>query len=211
MEAWLRALISSIPQPFRSAGELVIGAIIRVFQWTNSLLIRTRGNWNPLADAARWLNQGIDSLASEIYTTVKHLILTKIPQWAQWAVDNALRWAADRINEAKAIARNLFNSAIAWARDQINAARDLIGSVLKWAADRIAWLWAGVTRLLDRVFTDWASPLRLAEWLVGAMWTVLWRYAWSQRDKFVDVARGFTLTLLLRASKEIERQIARLF
>jgi len=211
VEAWLRALISAIPFPFRPAGELVIGGIIRLFQWTNSLLGRVRSNWNPLSAAARWLSQGIDKLAIEAYLTFKHLILDRLPAWAQHAINTALRWAADRINAARALAQALFDSAITWARDRINDVRKFAQDALRWTTEWIAWLRDATVRLIRRVFEDWASPFRLAEWLVGAMWSALWRYAWGQRDRLVDAVKPIIVGLLLRAAHEIERQIARMF
>ena len=210
MEQWLAGLIAAVPAPFRPAAQVVIGAILRVFQWVDGLFRRVVGGWNPIYEAARWLTSGITGFRDELVTTIRWLILTKIPGWANYALDLAVRWARDRIVELRDWTAGAVQAAIRWANDRINAVRDFAEAVRRWLVDLLRDPLEVLRQLRERVFGTWANPLRLAEWLIGALWTVFWRYAYSQRDRIVEWVWRSAGPLLLRFAAEIERQIARL-
>lgn len=209
MEEWLAGLIASVPGPLRPAANIIVGAILRVFQWVDGLFRRVVGGWNPLYGATEWLGGGLKELRDEIVETVKWVILTKIPQWSNAATQWAVRWAADRLRELRDWTAGQIQAVLRWAADRIGEARDLVDRLTRWASDQIHTIVDRVNRLLGRVFDDWATPLRLAEWLIGPLWTVFWRYAYSQRDKIIDWVWSGITPRLLRFAAEIERQIAR--
>lgn len=210
MEAWLLALIAAIPQPFRAAAALVINAIIRLFQWTDGLARRVRGGWNPITAAAQWLSQGLLSLGNDMWTTLRWIILIKIPMWANHAMTVAINWASARINELHNWAQSIVDNVFRWTVTQIQGVLSTLDGLRKWASGLLAEARAAINRLLSRVFDTWATPARLAEWIVGAMWTALWRYAWSQADRIAAALWAARRTLALRTVSEIERIIGRL-
>lgn len=210
MEQWLTGLIAGIPGPLRPAAGVVIGAILRVFQWVDGLFRRVVGGWNPIYVAQDWFRGGLTWFRDEVLATVRWIIVTKIPQWANHALDLAVRWAHDRLVELRNWVEGTAQSILRWTSDRINDIRSFLDSLQRWITDRLKELYDAVRELLRRVFDTWATPLRLAEWLIGALWGVFWRHAYAQRDRIIEFIWRGMLPLLLRFAAEIERQIARL-
>jgi len=210
MEAWLRAVLAVIPQPFRTPASLLVGALIRVWQWSDGLARRTRSVWDPMWIAAHFLRNGIATLGLETLNTLRWLVTVRLPKLFKTAVDSAVKWAADHIIAVANQAKSLVDNLRRWATDRIREALTAIDGLRRWAAGLLAELKSGVSRLLGMVFGTWATPARLAAWLAGAMWSALWRYGWQQADRIAEAAWRARRTLALRTIAEIEHIIGRI-
>src|SRR5205814_10024613 len=93
------------------------------------------------------------------------MLVNRITQWFNSALQWAARFAVDLVNEAKSIARALFDTAMRYAVSWITAIRGWIDHLI---AD-VAWL-------LHQVVTLLTDPARLAEWLAAAMLKAAGRY-----------------------------------
>lgn len=210
MEAFLLGLIAGTPGPFRPAVALVVGGILRVFQWTDSLLKRVHYQWNPIADAQRWANDRLRFLRDELYNTLKHTILIRIPQWANNALNYAVRWASDRLTALGSWARGALADLTRWATARLGELRSFATAVRDWAAGLLSGLLADARALKDRVFGLLGTPARMAEWLAAAMWSALWRYGYSQADRIGRALWSARRTIALRVVVEVERLIGRI-
>lgn len=209
MEGFLVGLIAAAPGPLRPIVALVVGGILRVFQWSNSLLKRVRTQWNPIADAQRWANDRLRYLRDELYNTLKWVIITRIPQWANNALNYAVRWASDRLSALGAWARSALADLTRWATARINDLRAFATAVRDWAAGILAGILADLRSVKDRLFGVFGTPVRLAEWLAAAMWSALWRYAWSQADRLASALWAARRTVFLRSLAEVEKLLGR--
>ena len=210
MESWLAGLVSTVPSPLRPVARIIIGAVLAVYKWAYGLGKRARSAWNPLSVAAGLLKIGLGALGGEVYSTLRWLTLVKVPALARWARDTAVRLIVPLLTTLGNALRALVGDLRRWAESAISRVLSTLSNLARWAGDRVSEIKADIKRLLAMVFGTWSTPERLATWLVGAMWSALWRYVIGQRDRFALAAWQMRQTITLKTLSEIERILGRL-
>jgi ABC-type proline/glycine betaine transport system permease subunit len=209
VRAWLYGILSSFPGIIRKAGEWLIDRIYGVFSDGLRFARWIKYGVQKLNGAGKNFIRAFRSALDEIYWSVKWLILTEIPRRAKAAFNDAIKWAGATIDWLNKTLR----AVISTLEKSIKAA---LSTLRKWAEDAVKWLTgqvnqlvANVKKLLERVFNLWSTPARLAEWLVGAMWSVFLRFMYSNRDKiarwFLQSSAVFTQWL----ARELEKVLVR--
>lgn len=210
MEAWLRGLLLGIPQPLRGGAELIFTAIIRVFQWTLGLGRRAVAGWWEILAGATRLAMGLGGFVADTYDILRWLILIRIPQWANWAINTTVHWAADRFRWLEGVARGLVAGLQRLVLNLLKGLADALTTFRAWTLGRLADILSTVRILVAHALGTLGRPERLAAWAIGAIWTAWWRYAWHHIDAIADVVWRARRGLALRAINEIERILGRL-
>ena len=138
MEGWLQGLIGAIPGPLRPAAALIIGAVIRVYQFFLSLARRVVPGWWDIAAAAVWLMAGIRNFTGDTVNMLRWLLTVRIPQWANHAIDTVRKWATARIGEVRDLARGLVDTLRRWAIDRIRDVLSIMDGLRRWISERVA-------------------------------------------------------------------------
>lgn len=210
MPWWLQGLLWVLPGWLQAPLRSLVDGIKGVWSWFDELARRYIPGWRRIAGAGQWLAGGLWELARETTGTLRWLALSAIPEARDWAIHRAITWASQRLTELRTWAVGRLDSLRRWATDRLRSLITTLDSLRKWASERIADLKKRVDTLITRVFSTWATPGRLATWLVGAMWGALWRYGWSNVDRFALFFWRRRQALLLFGAREIERILAKL-
>lgn len=210
METFILALVYALPSFLQPVARPVAERLIRVWRWSEGLARHVRGAFRLAVTGATRLRDGIVRLGRETYDTFRWLLSVQVPRLIKQARDAVVKWAADQINRAKAVLTSAIDTLRRWATSAVNALRSLVDNVRRWAAGLLSRLDAAVKRIIDRVFGLWSTPARLAGWLVGAMWTALWRYVDSNLDRIVAAVYAKRRAVFFKSIETIERLVGRL-
>lgn len=183
MRNWIYALANVLPWPVNKGAKWLADRIFGVFNDGVAFARWVKDGFFTLArDGKAFLNSA-HSWFAEMYVTVRHIVTVRIPRMANDAVQRATKWAADRVTWALNQAKALISTLDRWAKTAISMLRSWAEGAVRWLTGQVNSLIANARKLLDRVFGLWATPLRLAEWLIGALWSVALRYLYQQRDR----------------------------
>lgn len=210
MISYLRALLSILPGWLAAPLRPLTDRLVAIWQWAYDLGRRTVGRWALVTVAGRVLLDGLHYLAFEAYSTLAWLSAVSVPRWARWARDLAISVMTATVVRLLALRDAAIAALRTWAILQIGLAARGLADLRRWAVAQLAGIMVTLTRLVRHVFGVLGTPERLAAWIVGAMWTALWRYGYSQRDRLAAALWARRQPILLRSIVEIERIIGRL-
>lgn len=199
MIPWVMGLIWAVAGPIRDLARQVAHRISVVWSTLTRVFSGIRRAWGSLyahiRDAVYWLRHAL----TELYYTAKWLVLVYLPRRLRALSAQILTWAKAQIHLARAFAQHLVTLLGQAVTRLINAVRNTLTSFVHWVQARLADL---------RTFLDWfkrevlprlTSPGRFAEWVIAAIVSALWRYAFKQRDRiagwFLRTSPAFALWL----------------
>lgn len=210
LERYLRALASLLPAPVRAVASPVVDRLLAIWTWSRSLARRARTGLIPMALATRDARDKIIDLASQAHATLWWTRHVMVPGAVGHATDGVTRWVGERL---RAIGSDI-GAVRSWVAGLVSAslalALDALADLRDWARGRLDTLAAIVDGTAERVWRLWGTPERLAAWLVGAMWTALWRHASDQLETIAEAIWARRQRLILRGLAEAERLIGRL-
>lgn len=210
MLTYLRLLVSLLPGPLRAIATPLVDRLVAIWQWSESLARRVRDGWRRLQAGARRMRDGLDKLGRETFVTLRWLLSVRVPALLRTLRDDLVQWVTGRLRDlllAVDQARRLVLDLGARIRNELLSRVD---GLRRWLLEAIKDLVATVAALRDRALHLWGTPERLATWLAGAMWSALWRYAWSQMDRLTSALWRQRRVITLQILAEVERQIGRL-
>lgn len=209
MKAWLYAIIGSLPSIIRKPGTWIIDRIFGVFDDGLRFARWIKHGIQVLNGAGKNFIRGVRSVFHEVFVTVQWLITVYIPRLAKNAFNDAIKWAGGTIDWLNKKLSGLISTLDRYVKIAVNTLKGWIQSAVDWLTSNVNSLRDIARRLIDRVFNTWNTPMRLAEWLVGALWTVFLRFIYSNRDRiarwFLQSSVAFTQWL----ARELERVIVR--
>lgn len=210
MKVWLYGILGSFPGIIRKAGGWILDRIWAVFGDGIRFARHIKDGIQRLVGGYKNLIRGVRDALVEAYQTVKWIIVTEIPRRVKRGVDDAIKWARTGLKDLRNLLEDAIRTLDRWAKNAFNTLKSWAEKSVKWLTDNVNSLIANVRRLLDRVFGLWSSPTRLAEWLIGALWAVLLRFLYSNRDRIarwlIQSSPAFTQWL----AREIERVLVRM-
>jgi hypothetical protein len=210
MEGWLRAIVAVAIGPVRELANAVSSRLSGIWSTIGRVFGGIRSAWGRLrARALAFLIKTRDALG-EAYFTLRWLIFVRIPALLRNAKRELTEWVSQGIRWLGTELRKLIATLDKWAKHAVAAVTNSLRAFRDWALGKINALIADAARLVRRVFGDWSSPAKLAEWLVGALWGAFLRLVYSQRDRiaswFLRTSTAFTLWL----ARALESVIGRL-
>lgn len=210
MRNWIYALANVLPFPLNKGAKWIADRIFSVF---NDGVLFSR--WLKAGFHSLWANGKAFLVASrdwltETVVTFQWVILTRIPKVAADTLKNAIKWATDRVAWLDRTLRAVIHTLDRWAQNAINAVKSALSAFQNWATRLINALTSNVKSLLDRVFGLWATPQRLAEWLVGALWSVFLRFLYQNRERIASWLIRSSGTFTVWLARELERVLLRM-
>lgn len=188
MYGWIYGILAHFPGIIKKAGKWILDRIWSVFDDGLRFARWIKSGVQAMIGGGKNVIRGIRDALTETYWTVKWIILTEIPRRAKRAFDDAIKWAGANLNWLRGKLEGAISTLERWAKQAISTLKGWAENAVKWLTNNVNSLIANVKKLLDRVFGTWSTPLRLAEWAIGAIWTVALRYAYSNRER---IARWF--------------------
>lgn len=153
-----------------------------------------------------WLQHGIQNFITsqlrfvkEVANTFKWLVVTQIPNWGRWALNNAINWTTYQVGLIRTWAEATIETARRALSKAISAVDAFMRSTLQWTIDRVREIWATLSVIRDRVVALLSNPETLVDWLFAALWRRFWRFAndhaeaiagtiWTRRDTIITKA-----------------------
>jgi hypothetical protein len=210
VDDFIRALTRFLPSWAISLAQPVIDRLLAVYAWAYGLGARVAGGWRSLRTGVTRARDGLIRLPGEVFTTFMWLVTVRIPAVLRVAINTAVTTVTDIINRVRAAILAELATLRRWATDAVNGVLGLLGTLRRWVTDQLNTLISAVRRLLGQVFGVWATPERLAEWLIGALWARWWRYASDHADEVLAWLWARRQTAQLRAVAEVEQVLGRL-
>jgi hypothetical protein len=210
MEDFIKGLYSSLPSWARVLANPILARILAVYNWVFGLFRATVPNWRVIVTGAKLLRQGVGNLGFEVYNTLYWIRNVWVPKMTAAARDLAILSAIAFVNKVLVPVTKSIVDLRLWALGRLAAASASLEALRRFTARELAALASTLSKVARRVLVDWATPTRLAAWLAGAMWSALWRYGFSQVDRFSDYFWRRRQAIILRTIGEIERQVGRL-
>lgn len=210
MKAWIYGILGALPGIIRKPGTWIIDRIWGVFSDGLRFARHIKDGAQRYVGGYKNLVRGIRDSLVDAYYTVKWVIVTEIPRRVKKGVEDAIRWAQSNLNWLRQRLEAAIKTLDRWATNAINTLQSWAQKAVKWLTDNVNSLLSSTKKLLDRVFNLWSTPLRLAEWLVGAMWTVSLRYLYSHRDRIAQWFLRSSVTFTQWLARELERVLVRL-
>lgn len=199
MPPWVIALLANLASPIRRALDAVGQWVSGLVGTIHRVLGGIRISWNLLYSRVRGGIAALGHALSELYSTAWWIIHVWVPKQLLYWNNRISRWVLDGIHKLDRLARGLVADLRSWASRAINGLWDTLNKVRRWAIDRINEIWRTLVRVRDIVLALLTSPARLAEWVIAAIVSALWRYAFRQRDRiaswFLRTSPAFTLWL----------------
>ena len=211
MGDWLRSLIGAASGGLRRLAEDVYNKLVGLWNQTTNVWARIRGGWLRLYAMAAYFLVWAGQSALEAALTLQWVITILIPNFVGARLAELRAWAAGIVNAVEARAKAALNDLLRWTLGQVNNALSILDSVRRWALDRVAEIRAVLNRITGPVVDLLTDPARLAEWVVGALWSPLWRLLYNRREAIAEwfTARSVSATRWL--ARELESIIVRLF
>lgn len=199
MRAWIYALIDILPWPINKGARWIADRIWGIFNDGIRFAKWIRGGMEHWTVRASNFVRGLRQVLGETYTTLKWIIVTRIPTVAKKVFDDATRWALGRIDWVWLNLKGVIADVERFLKGAINTLRDWANKAVDWLTRNVNALLGDVKKLLERVFGLLGTPSRMAEWLVAAMWSAFLRYLYQQRDRiaawFLNSSATFTVWL----------------
>lgn len=210
MRTWIYALIDILPWPINKGARWIADRIWGVFNDGIRFSKWIRGGMEYWTVRASNFVRGLRQVLGETYTTLKWIIVTRLPQVAKKTLDDAIKWALGRIDWVWLNLKGVIADLERFLKSQIATLRDWAHKAVDWLTKTVNTLITNVTKLVDRVFGLLGTPARMAEWIVAAMWSAFLKYLSQQRDRiaswFLNSSGAFTMWL----ARQLESILVRL-
>jgi hypothetical protein len=187
VEDWIRSLIAQGVRSVTGLAQATARRLTSVWSVITAFFVRVATAATTVRARILGLFAAMARHAAATLTTLRWIILTYVPRRLAQAAADLRTWTANLIRTTVNAVRALVDQLASWARARVAELLGALDALRRWALDRVALLADRVNRLLDRVFGLWATPSRLAAWLVGAMFGALLRFA---VDNAVRVGRA---------------------
>lgn len=198
---YVYGLISILPGVLQGAARGIADRIWSVFDDAVEFAKYIRSGWEDLFTKGSWAFYYIRSFAAEAVTTIKWLKDVRIPQLIAYAEDGIHSW----VNTVVTLIANGIKATVStldkWAKSAVSALTNTVTSVRNWLDARINAITSKLTATVDLWYDRLTHPDKMAEWLIGALISPLWRYVYANRDK---IAQWF-----LRSSPSFTEWLAR--
>lgn len=209
METLIRNLIEFAIGPVRNFVNAFRNSVLRLWHILVDFFGGSRVAWV-------WLRQWYNNWTIahwfgllSVYDWARNLMFVRIPRLLDILTRDLTGWASRLINDVGNLARGLFRQAIDWATRAANFVHGLLDDFSRWAVGWISRLVGDVGRLLRRIFDDWATPERLAAWIVGAMFRALWGFFLSNVERVSVSLWPLRARIIMSTLGLVERILAR--
>lgn len=210
MEEWVRDLISRATRGIKELAEAAWERFAWIHGFILSVLNGIKSAFGYFVNGAiHQLNKAL-SFAKEVYTTLRWVIITRIPQAVSAATTSITKWALGQIRAARDYAKGLYDTVIRWSVDRIREIGNTISNVRQWVSDRLTELYNLARKTGELVFTLLTSPQRMARWLVEAMVSELFRHIDRNADRIFTFVRQRSVYYTFRFADRLEDLISRL-
>lgn len=186
----------------RQVVEAGFDAIARVFRPIKTVFGR-------LAGAVKVFRAKLGEFVHQTFSTLKWLVIIEIPRRAAKAFNDAVKWAAARVDWARNELKGIISTVDKWAKTAVKTLNDWARAAVKWVTDRANWLYDRLTWFWREVLPRLLQPGRLIDWLWGATVAKFWRWLPSQGDRIAEWvfkrSLGFTQWLATFILRQLER------
>lgn len=210
MEEWIKDVVRGAVSGLRSAIDAVAQRLAAIYSFVLTILVNLKSAFGV---AVNGIIQGLNKLIQfgrETYTTMRWIVVVRIPAVVSSAVNSAINWTVQQINNARLYARQLYDAVTKWAVEQIRSIIATINSFRDWAYAKVGGILTSIGRLNLLVFTLLTSPERMARWVIDALVAELWRYLDRNADRIFTYIRSRSIYYTLRFANRIEDMISRL-
>lgn len=166
----------SVVAPVRTFIQNVLNGLRGVWSTVVNIMTLLKRGWIRVVE---WVNNWTIAAyyhGLAVYNALRNLIFVRIPRLLSILRTDLTNFFNQALNAAKLLLTGLINEAKRLLTLAINALRDFVNRILDWATRQINSLFDWVARLGRLVFSLLDDPRHLAEWVVGALWSALWRY-----------------------------------
>jgi hypothetical protein len=214
MSAWVGAVVAWLlgisPPIVRTIVSGITDLIRAVFNWlddrVDQALVFARSARAQFTVFSRYVNGFISGVWDQFSWVVNRFVPDRIRR----AINSAISWASKAINR---FADQVYGYIIAvrdWLRKQINAALNFARGVQQWALGHLRELIDAANALRKALVHVLGGPRRLADWLIGATVSALWRYVQRNEVNVFRWARDRSTAFTLWSAERIESIIGRL-
>lgn len=208
--SWIYGFLDKVPSIISAPARWIADRIFGIF--------------DDGVEFARWLKSGFDhlaakgiafltvfySLSAEIVVTVRWYIQIRVPQLFVNAISTVKQWATAAITLAINGAKALISTLDKWAKNAVASVTNALNSLRNWITAQINTVIDKIRKTIDVWYPRLTDPVKMAEWLVGALIGPFWRYAYNNRDKiarwFLNKSPAFTEWL----ARELEAILRRI-
>lgn len=210
MKKWIYALVGLLPFPLDKGARWIADRIyspwidgVHFAKWIKGGVARWRDKYLFMLD-------GLRTFYLESFVTLRWIIITEIPRRLTALGNAVIGHLTSLVNSIANGIISLVSNLRKWAEARVNSIVAFINDLVDWISSAINSIRDGLSKLLDRVFNVWATPGRLAQWIIGALWGVFLAHLYQQRERiarwFLNSSGAFTVWL----AKQIESILVRL-
>lgn len=210
MRAWIYALIDILPWPINKGARWIADRIWGIFADGIRFTKWIRGGMVHWTQRASNFLRGLRQVLGETYTTLKWIIVTRIPAVAKKVFDDATKWALGRIDWVWLNLKGVIADVERFLKGQLANLRDWANKAVDWLTKHVNSLLSNVAKLIDRVFNVLGTPARLAEWAIGAITSAFLKYLYQQRERIVSWVLNTSGSFTMWLAKQLETVLARL-
>jgi hypothetical protein len=210
MKNWIYALASVLPFPLNKGAKWIADRIWGVFHDGIRFARWLKDGFYALARDAKFFLEYLRLFLGETLATVKWVIVTRIPQLANKAFNDAVKWAQGRIDWVYNTLKGVVATLEKWVKATYNTLKSWAENAIDWLVKQVNALISNVGKLMDRVFNLWSTPARLATWLIAELWKVFLQYVYQQRDKIASWMLNSSAAFTMWLARQLESIIVRL-
>lgn len=207
---WIYSFIDSVPS-----------IISRPARW---IADRIFGIFDDGIAFARWLKSGFAHLAawgiaflttfyslmSEVVVTIRWYVQIKVPALLLNTANTVKQWATATINTAVNAVKSIVSTLDKWAKNAVSAVTNALNSLRSWVTGQINALIDKLRKTVDTWYPRLTDPVKMAEWLVGALVGPFWRYAYNNRDKITRWLLNRSPAFTAWLARELEAVLRRI-
>lgn len=183
--SFIYGLIGALPSILAGAARSIADRVWSVFDDAVSFAKYIRSAWEDLYAKGSWAFYYIRSFAAEVVTTTKWFITQRIPQLIAYAKDEIRTWTNIIVTFAVNAVKATVSTLDKWVKAAISSVTNALNSARTWLDGRINAITSRLAQTIDKWYDRLTNPSKMAEWLIGALISPLWRYIYAHRDKIV--------------------------
>lgn len=210
MDRWIRDLINAAISGLTGLINGVVDRLAWVYNVIITFFIKVRTGFDGALNGLRSKLVALHGLAGEIYTTLRWIVITRIPQIVGNAVTNAVNYVIAQINNVGQFLRGLIDGLSDWAWRQIQRIDAFVDQVIRWVTGKLNAITDTLDRVVDIVMNLLTDPKRLAAWVIDAVTDEFLRWLNRNADRIFLVVRQRSVHYTMMFADRIEDMIARL-
>lgn len=209
VRGYVYSLVDDLPSILKPGARFIADRVFAIWDDISAVLRISVPWWKYIRDSVSNFTTMAMQAAEQGAFAIRWLATIYLPRIVSSTAQAVIDWTSRLIDAVRQTINDVRDWLLDQARRMFNTVTQYATDIYHWAIDRLREIWEPLSIVVDRVGALLFDPRKLAEWVIGAIWSAFWRYADDHIDAIVEFVwqrRSIVVgRILARAESILER------